>query len=94
MESKKPIHEIKLGRIRAAIWTNTSDDGEPWFNVTVNRIYKTGTKWKESTSFRRDDLPVVMKAFDMAHGWIWRAQLKNERLAQKKNGQVTQDARG
>lgn len=90
MGKKKPTHEIKLGRIRATIWSNVSDDDELWFNVTISRIYKSGTTWKDSSSFRRDDLPIVMKALDMAHSWIWQAQLKKERADLKGNNQVAQ----
>ena len=68
-----------------------SDDDELWFNVTLTRIYKAGNKWKESSSFGRDDLPIASKALDMAHGWILDVQLKKERLVQKENGQVIQD---
>ena len=29
MSSKKPIHEIRLGRIKAAIWENEAENGDP-----------------------------------------------------------------
>ena len=35
MGKKRPTHEIKLEKIRAAIWANESKQGKPWFNVTV-----------------------------------------------------------
>ena len=83
MEKNEPIHEIKLGRIRATIWENrTEDKDDVWCNVVPSRLYKNGDKWKDTTSFRRDDLPIVAKALDMAYVWIWRRQLKRER-AQK-----------
>ena len=68
---KKPAHEIRLGRIRATIWANRTDDQDVWFNVTVSRLYRDENTWKDSTSFRRDDLPVMAKAVDMAYAWIW-----------------------
>ncbi len=67
---KKPAHEIRLGRIRATIWGNHTDDNDVWFNVTVSRLYRDENTWKDSTSFRRDDLPVMAKAVDMAYAWI------------------------
>lgn len=67
----RPIHEIKLGRIRASIWTNESDRSEMWFNVSIARVYRDGDQWKTTTSFGRDDLPLVAKAADMAYAWIW-----------------------
>ncbi|MEK6235973.1 MAG: hypothetical protein N2C14_14795 [Planctomycetales bacterium] len=44
-------------------------DGEygPRHNVTVSRLYKEGDRWKDSTSFGRDDLPLAAKVVDQAH---------------------------
>jgi hypothetical protein len=65
-----PVHEIRLGRIRAAIWANDTQVGTR-HNVTLSRIYKDGEQWKDSTSFGRDDLPIVAKVVDQAHTWIF-----------------------
>lgn len=70
MAKTKPIHEIRLGRIRAAIWENETKNGAR-HNVTLSRLYKDGDQWKDSTSFGRDDLPLVMKVVDLAHLWIY-----------------------
>ena len=67
----RPIHEIKLGRIRASIWTNESDRNDTWFNVSTARVYRDEDQWKTTTSFGRDDLPLVAKAAEMAFAWIW-----------------------
>ena len=74
MAQNKPTHEVRLGRIRAAIWANENGQDDVWFNVTVSRLYNDGEGWKDSSSFRRDDLPVVAKAMDMAYAWIWNRQ--------------------
>lgn len=67
----RPVHEVRLGRIRAAIWQNETENGTR-HNVTVSRLYKDGEDWKDSTSFGRDDLPLVGKVCDLAHTWIFR----------------------
>lgn len=67
----KPVHQIQLGRIRAAIWANTAKNGDVWFNVTVTRRFKDGEEWQDTTTFGCDDLPIVAKAADMAYAWIW-----------------------
>lgn len=70
-QKKKPVHEIRLGRIRAAIWANNANNGDVWFNVTVSRMYKDANEWQDTVTFRRDDLPIVAKVADMAYAWIW-----------------------
>lgn len=67
---KRPVHEIRIGRIRAAIWQNETENGTR-HNVTLSRLYKDGDDWKDSTSFGRDDMPLVAKVCDRAHSWIF-----------------------
>ena len=67
---QKPVHEIRMGRIKAAIWANETDNGTR-HNVTITRLYKDGDEWKTSTSFGREELPLVAKIADMAHTWIY-----------------------
>lgn len=70
MTKQKPAHEIRLGRIKATIWANETENGTR-YNVSVSRLYKDGEEWKQTTSFGRDDLPLVAKVVDMAHLWIY-----------------------
>ena len=67
---QKPAHEIRLGRIKATIWENETESGTR-HNVVVSRIYKDGDEWKQTSSFGRDDLPLVAKVVDLAHTWIY-----------------------
>ncbi len=69
-KSNKPVKEIRLGRIKAAIWENETANGSR-HNVKVVRLYKDGDEWKDSDSFGRDDLLVVGKVLDLAHSWIF-----------------------
>ena len=69
--NNRPIHEIKVGRIRASIWTNESERQDVWFTVSISRVYCDGEQWKTTTSFGRDDLPLVAKAAEMAFAWLW-----------------------
>ena len=65
----KPVHEVRLGSVKAAIWKNASDKGVR-YNVTFERIYKDGDEWKATISFGRDDLLGLAKVADRAHSWI------------------------
>jgi hypothetical protein len=66
----RPVHEVRLGRIRAAIWENETQNGTR-HNVTFSRLYKDGDDWKDSSSFGRDDLPLLEKVAIKAHSWIF-----------------------
>ena len=76
METQKPVHEVRLGKIKATIWANESEHGIR-YNVTVSRIYKDGDEWRSSESFGRDDIPLVIKALDRAQDFMF-AAAKNE----------------
>ncbi len=66
---KRPVHEIRIGLIRAAIWRNEGSNG-PWHTATFERSYKDGDQWKSTTSFGRDDLLVLAKLADQTHSWV------------------------
>lgn len=74
-QKQKPAHEIRLGSIRVTIWANQNSGERTWFNTTVVRLYKDGEQWKDTSSLRRDDLPLASKAMDMAHDWIWKQEM-------------------
>ncbi len=68
--AKRPVHEIRMGRVRAAIWENDTQNGTR-HNVTFSRLYRDGEQWKDSSSFGRDDLPLLVKVADQVHTWIY-----------------------
>ena len=66
-DTQKPVHEIRLGRIRASVWQNGK-----MYNTTFSRLYKDDNdKWTNSASFGRDDLPILAKVADRVHSWIF-----------------------
>lgn len=71
MAKNRPVHEIRLGRIKATVWGNETDGGGFRHNVRICRLYKDGDEWKSSDTFGRDELPLVAKVADMAHTWIF-----------------------
>jgi hypothetical protein len=71
MSKNKPAHEIRLGRIRGTVWKNETDSGT-FHNVSFSRLYKDESgEWKDSTSYGREDLPVLAKVADMVHTWLY-----------------------
>jgi hypothetical protein len=67
--SRPPVHQIRLGLIKASIWRKQTKSGER-HSVTVVRLYKDDDVWKESGHFGRDDLLLAAKVMDWAHSWI------------------------
>ena len=65
----QPVHEVRLGAIKAAIWQNETDNGVR-FNVTFERLYVQEGEWRSTGSFGRDDLLLLGKVADLAHSWI------------------------
>lgn len=74
-ESKsKPVEEIRIGAIKAAIWRNDGEQG-PRFNVSFQRIYRTNEgEWRSTDSFGRDDLLILGKVADAAHTRVLQLQ--------------------
>lgn len=66
---QKPVHEIKLGSIKATIWEN-DHNGATIHNVTFSRTYRAGDDWKQTTSFSRSHLQRVSEAATKAAHWI------------------------
>ena len=61
---------IRFGLIKVCLWSNSTKAGER-VSVTAVRLFKDGDRWRESTRFGRDDLPLLAKAIDLAHTWIY-----------------------
>lgn len=69
-KSNKPVHEIKLGLVKATIWLNQTESGDR-HNVTFAKLYIKDEQWHETQSFGRDDLPLLMKVANRAHSYIF-----------------------
>ena len=90
----QPSAKFRMGRITATVWENQSDKG-PWFSTTILRSYKDGDDWKTTSSFGRDDLPLVEKVAAQAHAWIFHRQQRHEGYApqggEPQGGDATQE---
>ena len=65
-----PVHEVRMGRIKGTIWLNEVDNVAR-YNTTFARLYRVEDQWRESSSFGRDDLPLLAKVADLIHTWIF-----------------------
>ena len=66
MANQKPVDEIRIGRVKATIWRNATEE-QLRHNVTFSRLYKDGDQWKSTHSFGRNDLLLLAKVADQAH---------------------------
>ena len=78
----KPVKEIRMGRIKAAIWENETENGNR-YNVSLSRLYKDpeDDSWKSSESLGRDDLLVGAKVLNQAHTWIFQQSKEDSNTA-------------
>ena len=76
MANQRPIDEIRIGRIKATIWLNGTED-QLHHNVTFGRVYKDGETWKTTYGFGRNDLLVLAKVADLAHTRIFELERKD-----------------
>jgi hypothetical protein len=68
--------------VRAAVWDNSTENGAR-FNLTLSRLYKNADgKWRDSSSFGRDDLPLVMKVCDLAMTWMYQSHATDSQEAE------------
>jgi len=82
-----PVAEVRLAACRAAIWANESSNGSTWYNVTLSRLYKDEAgNWKDSTSFGRDELPIVAEIVRQAWLWVFEIGAQNGKLKETKAG--------
>jgi len=73
MSKQRPVSEVRIGHIKAAIWKNETEKGE-FYNVTLSRLYRDGDSWKSSDSLGRDDLLLAAKVLSAAHSKIYELQ--------------------
>ena len=81
MANPKPVSEVRIGGVKAAIWPNGTD-GRTRHNVTFSRLYKDGDEWKNTQSFSRNDLLLLAKVADQAHSRIFELQQEEEPQAE------------
>jgi hypothetical protein len=86
-KTNKPVHEVRLGRIRASVWLNRNSKGEEWFSVTLSRSYKDAQgAWKNASSLGLDDLLVAGEVLKQAALWIYQERQGEHRESGAQDG--------
>ncbi|HVT90651.1 MAG TPA: hypothetical protein VHD56_17480 [Tepidisphaeraceae bacterium] len=79
----KPTHEIRIGTVKAAIWSRTNEHGRTRYDVTVCRIFKRKDEkgWQYTDSFGVEELLTLAKVVDLAHSRIAELSQSNVKAA-------------
>ena len=64
-----PVETIRMGGVKASVWENHTRNG-PVLSVTLVRTYWDGQAFRDTKSFRRDDLLVAAEACRHAFNWV------------------------
>lgn len=73
-KTARPLQTFRLKGISASVFENTSEDGQTFHKVSLQRRYRQGTEWKSSQSLGRDDLPIARLLLQRAWEWILQAE--------------------
>ena len=85
-----PVDHVRLGRISAAIWKQTSDD-RSFYNFTLERSYKDDQgNYQSASSFSLQDALVVAKIASLADSRI-RKLLDNDYAASQSAEHLHED---
>jgi len=57
--SNKPVKKFQLRGVSASVFENRSEQGVSFHKVTLTRTYKDGDQFKSTSTYGRDDLPIV-----------------------------------
>ncbi len=71
----KPVHTVKLGAVRAAVWRRVGPTGVTRHSVTFERIFKSKEgAFRSMRDFNAQELVVVIKACELALSWVMEAE--------------------
>ena len=65
-QSNRPEQSLRYGGVEAAIWRNKGENGD-FLNTTFTRHFRQEDEWKQTDSFREQDLPTLSKIAADAH---------------------------
>jgi len=85
MPGQRPKKQFRMGLVVASVFDQETQNGTI-YNVSITRLYKEKPdepEWSRSSSFNRDDLPLVGEVSRQAWTWI-HSQQQSERAEARK----------
>jgi len=65
----QPVKQFRSRSVKAAIWKNVTDKGT-FFNLTLERLFKAGEKWRSSSTFGIGDTSDMEMVIMEAREWV------------------------
>lgn len=69
-KSAKPVKAFRLHGVAASVFANSTEDGETYHKVQLQRTYRQDNEWKTTQSLSRDDLPIAALLLEQAWAFI------------------------
>lgn len=70
-EKQRPTHEIRMGAVKASIWSNASSNGGSFLTASFHTLYRNQDgDWRSSSSFGREDLLLLAKVANEVHTYM------------------------
>lgn len=69
LSTPKPVMQFHDRGVSVAIWKR-QHQGETFHDVSITRSYKKDERWKRTSSFRKEDLPLVMALTKRAQDYL------------------------
>ena len=79
--SNKPVAKFQYRGVVASVFENEAENGSLFYKVSIARTYRDGEQFKSTSSFSRDDLPLVAQVANEA----WLSLLEYEASASHKD---------
>ena len=83
-QSNRPEQNLRYGGVEAAIWRNHGENGD-FLNTTFTRHFRQGDDWKQTESFREQDLPTLSKVAADAHSAIQQIKAVDSQTANEES---------
>lgn len=77
MKNQKPVHQVRIDSMKAAIWENEGRKGT-FYSVGLTRLYRVDGKVEETHSFSGRDLGAVAQVLKLVAAWIEEHEVKPE----------------
>lgn len=74
--ANEPVRVFRAPGMSVAIFENTSDEGNTFYKLSAQRVYRAGKDFKTSTSFSFSEVPTLLLL--MQRAWNYISELENK----------------